>query len=480
MRRLRLKAWIVVLGLLAMAGWPGAPCVFAQPAPDAYDYIPRGRDELRNLAAPVALYPDALLAQVMVACSYPLDVVSASQWLRAGNDPARIDDQSWDVSVKGIARYPETLNYMADHVDWMNNLGDAFVHQERDVMDAVQDLRAEANAAGNLESNDKERVVVEEDVIEIIPANPEVIYVPVYDPEVVYVERRRVGYAWTPLITFGIGIEVGTWLRHDCDWHDHTVYVGDWGRDRPWWRREEFRRDDRGGDERGGRGDGGRRYDDVRPGVYNTTNITNIQNTTINNNRTEIRNNTTINNRTDIRNNVTNVTATRWQRDERKPPPKPKPEAVNRAPNQRGGTGYPAVRSADRPLSDTSRETAVPNGGSGSAAWRSSSRGQQSRERAAKPAPQPEVRPTPRTEARPAPAPEPKPAPRSEARPTPAAEPKPIPRTEARPAPRREAPAPQPPPRASDRGSATGGYQNGSDASRNSDRGAYSRGKKQG
>jgi hypothetical protein len=481
MRCLRLKAFIVIVALLAMPGWPSAPCSFAQPARDAYDYVPRGRDELRDLAAPVALYPDALLAQVMVACSYPLDVVSASQWLRAGHDPARIDDQSWDASVKGIARYPGTLDYMADHVDWMNNLGDAFVHQERDVMDAVQDLRAEANAAGNLVSNDKERVVVEEDVIEIIPANPEVIYVPVYDPEVVYVERHRVGYAWTPLITFGIGIEVGTWLRHDCDWHDHTVYVGDWGRDRPWWRREEFRRDDRRDDDRRGFRDEGRRYDDVRPGVYNTTNITNIQNTTINNNRTEIRNNTTINNstinRTDVRNNTTNITATRWQRDERKPLPQPKAEAVSRAANQRSGTGYPPIRpAADRPVRDTSRDTAVPNGGSGTATAHSSNRGHQSRERAAQPAPQPEARPAPRSEARPTPAPEPRPAPRPEARPAPAPEPRPAPRREAPPAPAPQAPAARP----SGHGAATGGYRNGSDASRNSDRGSSSRQKNQG
>ncbi len=205
--------------------------VTAQEVPAAVEaaYVPRSADELKQLAAPVALYPDALLADVLTASTYPQDVLDASQYLNDGNDPAAIDQQGWDASVKAVARYPDVLNYLASNTDWMNNLGDAFLNQPDDVMNAVQVLRSEANAAGNLISNDQQRVICDGDLFEIVPANPEMIYVPVYDPAVAFVYRPRLAdEVYTPCVEFSYGVEVGTWLDRDCDWHDHTVYVGSW------------------------------------------------------------------------------------------------------------------------------------------------------------------------------------------------------------------------------------------------------------
>jgi hypothetical protein len=455
----------ILIATLFLSAWGAllpayfATPLFAQPI-ELYqgDYAPRDMEELQQLTAPIALYPDAVLAQVLVACTYPDDVVDAARWLSAGNDPSRIDDQGWDPSVKGVARYGGPLNYMASHVDWMNDVGDAFLNQEGDVMTSVQLLRAEANSAGNLVSNDQQQVVVDGDVIEIIPAQPDVIYVPQYDPQFVYVDRRRyVGDRWEPLETFGGGIEVGAWLRHDCDWDDHAVYVGDWGRDRPWWHR--------GGDDRRGGRDEVRRYADYRPGTYRSTNVTNIRNTTI------------VNNRTDVRNNVTNVQSGRWQRDARKPAPRPVSRTANRDANVHGDRGYPpaarpaAERTAPaRTMTEPARNIAVPQDTRGAVAARASSRGQRSRQSSAAPAaPTPAARPAPAPVARPAPAAAPPPAPAPRA----AAAPRASPRAPAPAAPRA---APAARPSAPTRGGAVGGYQNGSDASHTSSRGAGSRG----
>jgi hypothetical protein len=455
LRRGAIITMSVALSLLVAEPIFFANVALAQPSDSPADYVPRDMTDLEQLTAPVALYPDAILAQVLVACSYPDDVISAAQWLNAGNDPQGIDDQDWDLSVKGVARYPSALNYMASHVDWMNDLGDAFVNQESDVMTSVQLLRAQANAAGNLVSNDQQQVVIDGDVVEIIPADPQVIYVPQYDPQVVYVERRRfVGERWEPLVSFGVGIRVGDWLRHDCDWHDHAVYVGDWGRDRPWWHRD---------DQRGG--EPGHRYADYRPGTYRSTNITNITNTTVIN-------------RTDVRNNVTHVAQNgRWQRDSRKPAPRPASRTVNRAPNLRSGTGYPPARlAAERIASEPAppSNVAVPQEARGAVTAKASSRGQRSRQSTVQSTPQPAARPAPApVAARPAapaqPAARPEPAPRA-AKPAHAA-PAPRPAPAARPAPTPPAARPSAP----TRGGAMGGYQNGSEASRSSDRGAKSR-----
>jgi uncharacterized protein DUF3300 len=181
-------------------------------------------EELDDLLAPIALYPDPLLAQILPAATFIDQVDEAARYVRQYGRYARIDDQPWDVSVKAVAYYPNVLFMMDRKYDWTVSLGQAFVNQQHEVMDAIQRLRAEARAVGNLVSTREQRVVVEERVIRIIPAEPEVIYVPRYDPLVVYVERPP-SYGF---VTFGIGFTIGAWLNRDCDWHGHRVYYHGW------------------------------------------------------------------------------------------------------------------------------------------------------------------------------------------------------------------------------------------------------------
>jgi len=207
----------------------------AAPAPSA-QYQPLASDQLDNLTAPVALYPDALLSEILVAATYPLDVVQASQWIAAGNDPATIDPQPWDHSVKGLAHYPGLLAKLSNDASWLNNLGAAFLNQQPDVMASVQRLRAQAIAAGTLYSGPQEQVVQDGAIIEIIPTDPNTIYAPIYDPNAAYEsEDLPPGTVIAPLITFDDGCPVGIWLGYDWDWYDNDLYFGSWGSNRPWW-----------------------------------------------------------------------------------------------------------------------------------------------------------------------------------------------------------------------------------------------------
>src|SRR5215831_16772522 len=148
--------------------------------------------ELDQLLAPIALYPDALLAQVLMASTYPLEIVSADRWTKANRTLAgkALEDallsQPWDPAVKSLAVFPSVLAMMSEKLDWTQKLGDAFLAQEYDVMGTVQDLRVQAIAKGTLKDTPEQRVVTKtengETVIIIEPANPEVVYVPTYDP----------------------------------------------------------------------------------------------------------------------------------------------------------------------------------------------------------------------------------------------------------------------------------------------------------
>jgi len=139
-------------------------------------------DELDNLLAPVALYPDPLLAQILIAATFPDQIDEAAQFCRNDPDPGDIDVQVWDVSVKALAHYPTVLNKLASHLDWAAALGEAYVTQPDDVMDSIQRLRQEAMDAGNLVDTPEQEVIVDGDDIEIWPAQDEYIYVPMYDP----------------------------------------------------------------------------------------------------------------------------------------------------------------------------------------------------------------------------------------------------------------------------------------------------------
>src|SRR5271169_5016807 len=189
MREVDMK--IAALLSVLLVGSLGA---FAQDQPPAPP--PPGQtlspDQLNNLVAPIALYPDPLLSQVLVATTYPLEVVQAFQWLQRNPGltgpglTSAAQQQNWDASIQALVVFPDVLKRLNDDVSWTTALGNAFLAQQQDVMDAVQRMRQKAQQAGKLQSTPQENVVTTSDggqpVIEIEPSSPDVIYVPVYDP----------------------------------------------------------------------------------------------------------------------------------------------------------------------------------------------------------------------------------------------------------------------------------------------------------
>ena len=231
-----IAAALLVMGLVPVR----ATCADYDDQQATYDTQPGSGlftpDELNDLLAPIALYPDPLIAQILPAATFIDQIDEAARYVRQYGKSARIDDQPWDVSVKAVAHYPDVLFMMDQKYDWSVSLGQAFVNQEQDVMDAIQRLREEAQAVGNLVTTPQQQVIDEGGTISIVPAAPDVIYVPQYDPLVVYVERPYPSYGF---VTFGIGFTIGVWLNRDCDWHRHRVYYHGWhgggwiGRARP-------------------------------------------------------------------------------------------------------------------------------------------------------------------------------------------------------------------------------------------------------
>jgi uncharacterized membrane protein YgcG len=221
-------------------------------------------EELEQLVAPIALYPDPLLAQVLMASTYPLEIVAAARWVKANpqlKDQA-LDDalqaQTWDASVKSLTVFPEVLTVMNEKLDWTQKLGDAFLAQQKDVMDTIQQLRSKAQAQGNLKTTQEQKVIVEPTplsepppgqgivveqpaatqttIIRIEPANPQVVYVPTYNPTVVYgawpyptyppYAYYPPGYvAATSLLSFGVGVAVGSALWGNCNWGHGEVNI---------------------------------------------------------------------------------------------------------------------------------------------------------------------------------------------------------------------------------------------------------------
>jgi Protein of unknown function (DUF3300) len=198
-------------------------CVAAGHTAWADDYTPFSADELDDMLAPIALYPDPLLAQMLPAASFIDQIDEAARYVGQYGTSADVDDQPWDVSVRAVAHYPDVLFMMDQKYDWTVSVGQAFVNQEDDVFDSIQRLRAEALAEGNLVSTPQQQVIDEDGIISIVPVEPEVIYVPQYDPTEVYFEPPAYG-----LITFGVGLPIGVWLNRDCDWHGHRIHYHGW------------------------------------------------------------------------------------------------------------------------------------------------------------------------------------------------------------------------------------------------------------
>lgn len=183
---LRRVIWITITLLVVPAG------IMAQDSEDSDQAYKFSKEELTQMLAPIALYPDALTAQVLMASTYPLEVVEADRWrsqnlqLKGNELDTALQDKNWDPSVKSLCHFPDILKTMSDKLDQTRKLGDAFLGQEDEVMATVQELRGKARDQGNLKTTSEQKVIVENDAIMIEPANPEVIYVPTYDPAYVY------------------------------------------------------------------------------------------------------------------------------------------------------------------------------------------------------------------------------------------------------------------------------------------------------
>jgi hypothetical protein len=208
--------------------------------PAAQQEFPRfTAEQLDNLVAPVALYADPLLAQVLLAATFPDQISAAAAYVRA-NGTDSIDDQAWDVSVKAVAHYPTVLNTLDTRMDWTTSLGQAYAAQSTDVMRAVQRMRRMAEAQGNLVSSPEQQVVAEDEYIRIWPAQPRVMYVPVYDPAVIFVRPIFVRPGWHAFFSFGVPFPIGAWLIYDWDWPSWRIVYTGWngggwiGRSRPY------------------------------------------------------------------------------------------------------------------------------------------------------------------------------------------------------------------------------------------------------
>jgi Protein of unknown function (DUF3300) len=221
---------------IAQAQQP-APAAAAAPAQQTL-----GKEQLDALVAPIALYPDPLLSEVLMASTYPLEVVEANRWADANKNlqgdqlKAAADKQDWDNSLKALVATPSVLAMMSEKLDWTQKLGNAVLAQQADVMDAIQRLRAKAQAANKLQTTPQQTVSVQQDagqqVIGIEPASADTIYVPYYNPSVVYGDWPYPDYppyyfpppgyiagaAIATGIAFGAGYALGRWTSGGYIW----------------------------------------------------------------------------------------------------------------------------------------------------------------------------------------------------------------------------------------------------------------------
>lgn len=204
---------------------------------------PQTPEQLQRLVAPIALYPDSLVAQVLAASTFPEQVVEADRWVQAHPDlqgealGQAVDEQPWDPSVKALAAFPSVLGNMDKNLTWTSSLGDAYYNQQQDVMDAVQEMRQRAEAAGNLKTTPQQTVSTQDSTVVIQPADPTVVYVPAYNPWLVYGGPIGPWPGWYPYpgiwyggpyLSFGLGFGIGFyggygwgWNNWGFNWHNH-------------------------------------------------------------------------------------------------------------------------------------------------------------------------------------------------------------------------------------------------------------------
>lgn len=248
---MRIGTTLAVMAIAASLSWPalaeGETSATDTTAPQQQTL---SQGELDALVAPIALYPDALLAQVLMASTYPLEIVQADRWAKANKSLKgdKLDEalakQDWDASIKALVATPTVLAMMNDDLDWTEKLGDAVLAQQADVMDAIQRLRGKAEANGKLKTTKEQKVTVtkeaDQEVIVIEPTSPETVYVPYYEPAVVYgtwdypdyppyyfppAAGWVVGGAIATGIAWGAGWAIGNAIWDGFDWHDHNINV---------------------------------------------------------------------------------------------------------------------------------------------------------------------------------------------------------------------------------------------------------------
>ena len=227
-----------------------SPLILAQEETTTTEEAPKiPNEQLDSLVAPIALYPDAMLAQTLAASTYPLEVMQLDQWMDKNKnlkDKALVDavaKQPWDPSVQSMAAFPDVVQRMAENIQWMTDVGNAVLAQQKDVMDAVQRMRAKAQGTGNLKTGSEQKVETKttqsgQQVIVVEQANPEAAYVPSYDPAVVYgaapaeypyYPYSYPGYQPGTALAWGSAIAVGgVWANNNwgnCDWDDGDVNI---------------------------------------------------------------------------------------------------------------------------------------------------------------------------------------------------------------------------------------------------------------
>jgi hypothetical protein len=225
---------------------PDAP----KPSGQAPPFTQQTPDQLQQLVAPIALYPDSLVAQILAASTFPEQVVEADRWVQDHSDlkgdalAQAVDPQPWDPSVKALTAFPTVLGNMDKNLSWTSSLGDAYYNQQQEVMDAVQVMRQRAQTAGNLKTTPQQTVTDQDSTIAIQPANPEIVYVPAYDPWLVYGDPIFAWPGWYPYpgiwfegpyLSFGYGFGIGYfggfgwgWNNWGFDWHNrYAIYNHD-------------------------------------------------------------------------------------------------------------------------------------------------------------------------------------------------------------------------------------------------------------
>jgi hypothetical protein len=220
----------------------------APPSAPAPPYTQGTPEQLQQLVAPIALYPDSLVAQILAASTFPEQVVEADRWVQEHQDlkgdalGQAVDQQPWDPSVKALTAFPSVLGNMDKNLSWTSSLGDAYYNQQQDVMDAIQVMRQRAQGAGNLKTTPQQVVTAQGSTISVQPANPDVVYVPAYDPWMAYGDPIMGWPGWYPYpgiwfggpyLSFGMGFGIGFfggygwgWNHWGFDWHNRYATFG--------------------------------------------------------------------------------------------------------------------------------------------------------------------------------------------------------------------------------------------------------------